>query len=232
MRTASASQPAILHDEVSHSPLLSKGRVRTRNVDQADLLSRISKPRPRNPRKDHAVHVSLSSYSIVKEPDAGQTSRAQSKPQTTWHVPSVSPNESTFNTFSIPFARPFFFQGHPREQRAKDFVASGSAAVVDAVYTGHPIYRQLPPRGFSEKNSRPAETPAFQPCDGLWKTLSSTKVLSEQGSGPRRGRSSARKAGSHALPHPYPVRLDRGSPAGARSIQRRLPGGGNEPRRL
>lgn len=51
MRTASASQPAILHDEVSHSPLLSKGRVRTRNVDQADLLSRIPKPRPEIPAR-------------------------------------------------------------------------------------------------------------------------------------------------------------------------------------
>ncbi|MBV5262809.1 hypothetical protein J3S89_01980, partial [Pinisolibacter sp. B13] len=62
-------------------------------------------------RKDHAVHVSLSSYSIVKEPEADQTSYARHHPKarrTIGHASSVSPNFVTFNTFPNRLAIPLF----------------------------------------------------------------------------------------------------------------------------
>ncbi len=91
------------------------------------LLQRIRTRKLQSPRRDHAVHVSLSSYAVVKEPEAGPTSYARptSAVRAVWHIPSVSPNEATFNTLPNPLSTLSF---EPIDRFAERRISSSAAA--------------------------------------------------------------------------------------------------------
>ncbi len=114
-------------DEVSNTSF-SRRTARTQNVyRRRSLLQRIRTRKLQSPRRDHAVHVSLSSYAVVKEPEAGPTSYARptSAVRAVWHIPSVSPNEATFNTLPNPLSTLSF---EPIDRFAERRISSSAAA--------------------------------------------------------------------------------------------------------
>ena len=112
-------------------------------------------------RKDHAVHVSLSSYSIVKEPEADQTSYVRHHPKarrTIWHVPSVSPN---FVTSPEPEAPHPSRTGALRFSETRISPSDAVTAVVGAV--------PRLPRPVRQSSSR-------KKIPGLWETLTRSRM--------------------------------------------------------